>query len=879
MKRYQACFLLSASLLPLSTLWLRAADSAPTPDHPTTAVEAAHQESVNRQQLNVSANDAISDGQRLLGSGNYDEAATRFQYALDALTPGGTSATSYNRAQAGLAAAKAGQAQQLAKDNKYAQAASLLQEAVILQPDNPVYPADIAQLKKEQIAYEEQVRDPEGVTNNPAVTDDFKSRVAAVQKLLFQGDAYFRTGQFDKSEETYSKALLIDPYNKAARDKMDHIEHYKFRAAGFRHEEYEQAAMEKVNHDWAEAISPDIVAAPVQPGVVAGPSQRAIITHKLQSIIIDKVNFEKLDISAVIQFLQEKSKELDPDHQGINFVLRLTSDTPIPVPVDTTAAAAPAPAAAAPAAAAPDATAATGTTTAAAATPAPADAAAAAAAAAPHPIHREVSITLQDVPLADVLGYIIQQTNLQYTVEDYAVYLRPSIDEGETLTVRTFLVPPNFFNGSTLAVTPAATDSTTPTTVASVIVQVQQQLTDKGIRFPAGATATFLPGSSKLVVRDTPEQLDLIANLIDQLSVESPQVQIEAKIAEFTQDALKALYFNYTLGTGVGSTSNFGVATNLRTAAYGGILGGLQQDGIDSLINNNPGDTTGLATTTPLTGQPIGINTPNTLTVGAVINNMGLAATISAINNLQGVSLLSAPSVTTQSGLKANIDIVREFPYPTSFEKPKLSNNSNLAYSSGPGANLPLVLAIPPTPREFVTQDVGVSLEVKPTTYPDQRIDLDISKAQVLDFDGFIDYGVPIVTLNQENTVPQILTTGTINQPVFNLRSMVTNLQVLDGQTAVLGGLIREDTQEVNDKVPVLGDLPLVGRLFQSKISERTKKNLLIFITARLIRSNGKPMFIQTLNAEPEEEALPEPEPQIGPGVTLPPLSEGTPNS
>jgi general secretion pathway protein D len=227
--------------------------------------------------------------------------------------------------------------------------------------------------------------------------------------------------------------------------------------------------------------------------------------------------------------------------------------------------------------------------------------------------------------------------------------------------------------------------------------------------------------------------------------------------------------------------------------------------------------------------------------------------------------------------LKANIDVVREFPYPTSFEKPKLSN-TQVAYSAGPSAGANLSLAIPPTPREFQTQDVGVSLEVKPTTYPDQRIDLDITKAQVVDFDGFVNYGVPIVDLLSQNAAPQVLTPGIINQPVFNLRSVVTNLQVLDGQTAVLGGLINESTQEVNDKIPVLGDLPLVGRLFQSKISERTKKNLIIFVTARLIRPNGKPQYVKTLNAEPEEEALPEP-PPLGNGPTLPSVPESEPNS
>jgi general secretion pathway protein D len=494
------------------------------------------------------------------------------------------------------------------------------------------------------------------------------------------------------------------------------------------------------------------------------------------------------------------------------------------------------------------------------------------------------------VPLSDILGYVIAQTNLQYTVEDYAVYLRPSIDEGETLTVRTFLVPPNFFEGSTLKVTLAATTDSQPTTVANVTIPVQQALTDKGIRFPAGATATFLPGSSKLVVRDTPEQLDLIANLIDQLSQESPQVQIEAKVAEFNQDAIKALSFNYTVGTSL--LSHLGVSTFLRTPDYISRtgFGGLTPDNIDTLVSDNPDTSSGVTVGNPLTGGSVANNAPNELTIGAVIDGTGLAAIIEAINNLQGVSLLSAPSVTTQNGLKANIDIVQEFPYPTSFDKPKLSNSSNIAYSSGTDddgnvtAGLPLVLAIPPTPREFVTQDVGVSLEVKPTTYPDQRIDLDITKAQVLDFDGFIDYGVPIVTRLEELSPPatdegEVLTLGTINQPVFNLRSMVTNLQVLDGQTAVLGGLTREDTQEINDKVPVLGDIPLVGRLFQSKVAERTKKDLIFFITARLIRSNGKPQYVKTLNAEPEEEALPEPDQQIGPGGSSAPLPEETPNS
>jgi general secretion pathway protein D len=870
MKLTHACVAGLAMLLPSSALWTRAevtqTVTTTTVDQPTltTGEQSAQMASAQRRQLFASASQSVHDGERLLSDEKYDEAADRFQYALDALNNGGLSVRLYNRAEAGLAAAKAGQAHDLAEDAKFAQAAARLQEAINLQPQNPVYVADLEELKRQQQAYEAQVNDPEGTVHNPAVTDEFKDRVATVQKLLFQGDDYTRTGQFDKAEETYSKVLILDPYSNVGRAKMDHVERLKNRAAGFRHEEYEDEALLRVNQDWSEAISPDIVVAPTTTAVISTPSERADITRKLQSIIIDKVDFDKLDIATVVQFLTQKSKELDPDHVGINFVLRLTSNSPPPTAATPTGATA----------ASPDAT-----------------------AAAPIPnkeIHRAVSITLENVPLADILGYIVQQTNLQYSVEDYAVYLRPSIDEGETLTVRTFLAPANFFSGSGLDVT-TPSDPNAPATVQTVTRDAQPELVNRGIRFPAGATATFLPGSSKLVVRDTPEQLDLIANLIENLSKESPQVEIEAKLVEFNQDALKGLTFNYTVGT-PSLSGNFGSSTSLRNSLFTspttpttgttttapGANAGLTPDGIDTLISEN---TAGTAAAFPISGTAVATNTPNTLTVGGILDSIGLQAVIQAINNTTGVSLVSAPSVTTQNGLKANIDIVREFPYPTSFEKPKLSN-TEVAYSGGPFSGrdptgnplFPLELAIPPTPREFQTQDVGVSLEVKPTTYPDQRIDLDITKAEVVDFEGFIDYGVPITALLNNTLAPQILTPGTINQPVFNLRSVVTNLQILDGQTAVLGGLLSESTQEINDKVPVLGDLPLVGRLFQSKVSERTKKNLLIFITARLIRSNGKPQYIQTLNAEPEEEALPEP-PPLGSGPTLPSVPESEPNS
>jgi general secretion pathway protein D len=61
-----------------------------------------------------------------------------------------------------------------------------------------------------------------------------------------------------------------------------------------------------------------------------------------------------------------------------------------------------------------------------------------------------------------------------------------------------------------------------------------------------------------------------------------------------------------------------------------------------------------------------------------------------------------------------------------------------------------------------------------------------------------------------------------------------------DGSTVVLGGLIRDDVQTINDRVPILGDIPLLGRLFQSKATESTKRNLIIFVTANIYQNDGE---------------------------------------
>ena len=70
--------------------------------------------------------------------------------------------------------------------------------------------------------------------------------------------------------------------------------------------------------------------------------------------------------------------------------------------------------------------------------------------------------------------------------------------------------------------------------------------------------------------------------------------------------------------------------------------------------------------------------------------------------------------------------------------------------------------------------------------------------------------------------------------PIFATRRVTTQVTIWDGQTVAIGGLIREDVQDIEDKVPLLGDLPAVGRLFRSSVELHLKRNLTVFVTARI---------------------------------------------
>jgi len=413
-------------------------------------------------------------------------------------------------------------------------------------------------------------------------------------------------------------------------------------------------------------------------------------------------------------------------------------------------------------------------------------------------------------------------------------------------------------------------------------------LQSMGVQFPTvtlpdgrgdAASATFWPHTGVLIVRNTQDNLDMVDALVDQANASQPkQVEIESKFIEITQNNLKELGFDWLLGPfNIGNHKVFGAGgTSVNSPAA------------------NPGNfpfvnTTGQPIGDTQPGQPIGQfpvtggNRSGSLAISAnaldallfpgasgvapgifglagVFTDPQFQVVIRALNQKKGVDLLSAPKVTTKSGQRAIIEVVREFRYPKTFTPPQVPSISSSTGNTvvGGSTTVPVVVT-PTTPQDWDTRNTGVTLEVEPVVGEDATtIDLNLIP-QVVEFEGFINYGSPInaVGVNTvggviSTSVPVVLTENVINQPVFSTRKVTTSVSVYDGQTVVIGGLMREDVQKTEDKTPIIGDIPLVGRLFRTNVDQHIKRNLVIFVTARVITPAG----LAFNNEEEEEEGL-----------------------
>ena len=290
--------------------------------------------------------------------------------------------------------------------------------------------------------------------------------------------------------------------------------------------------------------------------------------------------------------------------------------------------------------------------------------------------------------------------------------------------------------------------------------------------------------------------------------------------------------------------------------------------------------------------------------VNAFLGNADLSMILHMLSQRSDTDLLSSPKVLTRPGEEAVIKVVTEYIYPTDYDVQLQSSSSSSGGSSSGGSSSAILAVV--EPQSFTMREVGVILDVTPTLTDDGNlIDLKLS-TQVVDEPQWKNYGMKIpftgnssnggfdfaavidslvlaaealqVTLTDalkttlfDNMVTTSLDSmqkasstityydAPMEQPFFHVRSIESNISIYPGATIVMGGLITEERKAMDDKVPFLGDLPFIGRLFRSHSEWTSKRNLLIFVTTRLVDVRGREVTIggNDVNAEAEVKSAP----------------------
>ena len=316
-----------------------------------------------------------------------------------------------------------------------------------------------------------------------------------------------------------------------------------------------------------------------------------------------------------------------------------------------------------------------------------------------------------------------------------------------------------------------------------------------------GITITADKASNSLVVVASPADYQNLSQIIKRLDKRRRQVYVEAMIVEASMDKLRNLGTQWR-ATAVqgGSPIAIGGFGTIDNSTFQSILQGLQGASIGGIGNflNVP-----ITSVDPSTGQP----SQTTLQIP------GFAALFSLNDFRDTVNVLSSPQLLTSDNKEAEILVGENVPF---ISQSQTTSALGVAQSSS-GSNA----AVSGIVNSIVRQDVGIILKITPQITEGDHVKLDIYQE-----------------ISQVKNQSDALTVSL--GPTITKRSTKTSVVVKDNQIVVIGGLMQENDEEQVTKMPVLGDIPILGWFFKTKNVTKSKTNLLVFLDPHIIKEPGR---------------------------------------
>ncbi|MEO0510024.1 MAG: type II secretory pathway, component PulD [Verrucomicrobiota bacterium] len=631
------------------------------------------------------------------------------------------------------------------------------------------------------------------------ISPQYVAQSMLVRDLLTRGRAQYLNGDYDGAQRTFKEVEARDANNAEAKLFQTRIAEILGEIHGQNFYKTREQMLTEVEQAWERPKVFDISV-----GNTEVVDEGGRIQDKLNAIVIPQVNFSGMELTRVIETLSELSLVYDPEQQGVNII-------PLFNPNDN---------------------------------------------------NPRVNISLRNLNLDRILQFVTQQVNFAYDVGGDAVTIQPSdrldgnassITEFFPISRATVIRLTGFRDGGGASAGPIDPFAAP---VATSSGPSQNEETEALQNFFQSAGVNFeLPGTSlafdgeQLIVTQTRRNLERLRTILRNYN-EVKQVEIEAKFLEVAQNDLDEVGFDWSINQNGETVAQFSPRSLSDAFDVDSAISSInvtrpeqiERDVFGSIVSQTPALDLQLPITPPSIPDALDFASDvsaDTYSKTGIIgfDNYSVDMAIRALSRKSGSDLMSAPKVTVLSGKRANITVAQELRYPESYGDIESTasgggggnNNNNNSRSS--------ISITAGTPQDFVTRNVGVELSVTPNVENDDTISLTL-EPRVTEFEGFVEYGGPSVAIAGETTVT---VPAGFFQPIFSTREISTEVTIFDGATIVMGGLTRDEIKSVNDKVPVLGDIPGVGRLFRSEGETRQKKNLLIFVTANLVSPGGSP--------------------------------------
>lgn len=399
----------------------------------------------------------------------------------------------------------------------------------------------------------------------------------------------------------------------------------------------------------------------------------------------------------------------------------------------------------------------------------------------PETLQGKTSIKLRDVTWRQIFQVVLQPVNYSY-IED----------------------------GSIIRVVDNASLQQEPTSTEVFILNYAkasdvQPVVASMVEANAGGKLVVDTRSNALVITERPSRFNRIRPIIESLDRATDQVMIESKFIEVSDSDAKNLGIKWTsLGGYDASIGPF--SSNWAETLKNGVRpdGSLDKNLTETSYTAPTYQNVGTATNpvyeqlTPAVTKTT-YSSSQTITNSAAMTGAEFKATLTALNTLSDSKVISNPTIVTLNNTEATINVGEEYPIP------------NYTYNQEQGAF---------EVSGFNYKPLGVLLKVTPQ----------------VNARGFIK-----LTLEPEVSArgTDAVTFGTAAIPVINTRKTKTQISMKDGYTMGIGGLLSKSDINGSTKVPVLGSIPIIGNLFKSKSKENSMKNLLIFITAKIVNAEG----------------------------------------